>query len=62
MNYPDIDPVLFQIGPLAIRWYGLMYLIGFACAYFLLRHRASRSDVWSRRDVEDLVFYPVVTS
>ncbi|MEF1219158.1 prolipoprotein diacylglyceryl transferase, partial [Photobacterium damselae] len=32
LTFPQIDPVLVQIGPLAIRWYGLMYLIGFAFA------------------------------
>ncbi len=38
--YPDIDPVIFEVGPLAVRWYGLMYVIGFAIAWGLGRHRA----------------------
>ena len=29
MIYPDFDPVALQLGPLAIRWYGLTYLAGF---------------------------------
>lgn len=29
LQFPNIDPVLFSIGPLAVRWYGLMYLVGF---------------------------------
>ncbi len=33
--FHDIDPILIQIGPLAIHWYGLMYLCGFAAAYWL---------------------------
>ncbi|MBF0645102.1 prolipoprotein diacylglyceryl transferase [Desulfuromonas acetoxidans] len=37
MTYPDIDPVAIEIGPLAIRWYGLMYLAGFICAYAMIR-------------------------
>nr|WP_316347006.1 prolipoprotein diacylglyceryl transferase [Desulfuromonas acetoxidans] len=37
MTYPDIDPVAIEIGPLAIRWYGLMYLAGFICAYVMIR-------------------------
>jgi len=36
MTYPDIDPVAIQIGPLAVRWYGLMYLAGFICAYAMI--------------------------
>ena len=33
--HPNIDPVAFSIGPLAVRWYGLMYLAGFAAAWWL---------------------------
>lgn len=29
IGYPEIDPVFFRIGPLAFRWYGLMYILGF---------------------------------
>jgi len=32
MIYPQIDPVAIQLGPLAIHWYGLMYLFGFLAA------------------------------
>ena len=32
IDYPTFDPVIFSIGPLAIRWYGLMYVLGFAGA------------------------------
>ncbi len=35
--YPHINPVIVKIGPLAIRWYGVMYLIGFMSTYFLVR-------------------------
>ena len=27
--YPDIDPIIFSIGVVKIRWYGLMYVAGF---------------------------------
>ena len=42
--YPEIDPVAVAIGPLKIRWYGLMYLVGFAIAWFLARRRAGQPD------------------
>ena len=37
--FPEIDPVIFQIGPLAVRWYGLMYVLGFLASYFLVRRQ-----------------------
>ncbi len=39
LSLPDIDPVIFQLGPLQIRWYGMMYVLGFAASYFLVRHQ-----------------------
>lgn len=39
LPYPDIDPVLFRLGPLQVRWYGLMYVLGFVAAYHLVRHQ-----------------------
>lgn len=35
--YPSINPVLFRLGPLSVRWYGMAYLAGFIAAYILLR-------------------------
>jgi phosphatidylglycerol:prolipoprotein diacylglycerol transferase len=40
--YPDIDPVIVHLGPLQIRWYGLMYVLGFIATYLLVRHQISR--------------------
>jgi phosphatidylglycerol---prolipoprotein diacylglyceryl transferase len=37
--YPAIDPEIVRIGPIAVRWYGLMYLIGFASSYILVIRR-----------------------
>ena len=37
--HPNFDPVALSLGPLAIRWYGLMYLVGFASFYWLGRRR-----------------------
>jgi len=61
MKYPDIDPVLIHIGPLQVRWYGLMYVIGFLVSYFLIKHQEkSRPIGLSPRLVQDLIFYLVV--
>ena len=42
LSYPAIDPVLLSLGPLQLRWYGLMYVIGFAGAYLLVARQAKR--------------------
>ena len=58
MVFPDFDPVALYVGPLVIRWYGLMYLIGFATAWWLGRYRARRADaVISPQQMDDLLFY-----
>jgi len=58
MLYPEIDPNLLQLGPVTIKWYGLMYLFGFAAAWWLGRRRASRpSSGWDPGQMEDLIFY-----
>jgi phosphatidylglycerol---prolipoprotein diacylglyceryl transferase len=57
LTHPDIDPVAFSLGPLAVRWYGLMYLAGFAAAWWLGRTRiaAERAPV-TRGQFDDLLF------
>lgn len=59
MQYPLIDPVLVQLGPFALRWYGLMYVFAFGVMYLLGRRRAGAGTGWSVQDVSDLVFYGV---
>ena len=58
LNYPEIDPVLFSIGFIKIRWYGLMYVVGFQAAWLLARRRAGMP--WSPvkpEQVDDMIFY-----
>ncbi len=54
--FANIDPVIFAIGPLAVRWYGMMYLVGFIAAYFLAKQRLARTN-WSVDDLGDLLFW-----
>ncbi len=59
--HPDFNPIAFSIGPLAVRWYGLMYLVGFVL--FMLLGRLRTKDAWrgmSKQDVDDLLFYGVL--
>ena len=58
LTYPDIDPIIFALGPLKVRWYGLMYVIGFLLAWWLARRRAEKSwSVIKPEQVDDLLFY-----
>ncbi len=59
MIYPQIDPVALSLGPLQVHWYGLMYLFGFAGAWWLGRVRAERYG-WTAEQVEDLLFYGAI--
>jgi phosphatidylglycerol:prolipoprotein diacylglycerol transferase len=49
--YPDISPVAFTVGPLQVRWYGLMYLVGFVVGYWILRRLAARGDTRFRGEL-----------
>jgi phosphatidylglycerol:prolipoprotein diacylglycerol transferase len=62
LTHPSFDPVALQIGPLAIRWYGLMYLVGFATAYGLgrLRIAAGKSARVTVQALDDLLFFGVL--
>ena len=56
--FSQIDPVAFSLGPLSVRWYGLMYLFGFAFAMWLAGRRADAPNSgWTRNEVSDLLFY-----
>ena len=55
LSFPDFDPVLLYIGPFAIRWYGLMYLLGFLSAWILGRRRAVRNGVFAVQEFEDIL-------
>lgn len=61
LHHPDFNPVALQIGPVAVHWYGLMYLFGFAMVWVLGRHRIKKGDTdLSTRNLEDLIFYCVL--
>lgn len=58
LSYPNIDPVAFSLGPVAVHWYGIMYLIGFLAAWLLLRYRCRVFELsWSKEQLADLIFY-----
>jgi phosphatidylglycerol:prolipoprotein diacylglycerol transferase len=60
--HPNFDPVAFSIGPLSVRWYGLMYLVGFGMAYLLGRYRIKRgmSGRVTVEILDDVLFFGVL--
>ena len=61
LQYPGFNPIAIEIGPLKVHWYGIMYLIGFAGAWWLARVRAARpGSTWKPGDVDDLIFYDML--
>jgi phosphatidylglycerol:prolipoprotein diacylglycerol transferase len=62
LTHPNFDPIAMQLGPLAVRWYGLMYLIAFALVLILGRMRI-RNQPWlaiTARDLDDMLFFGVL--
>lgn len=56
--HPQFDPVAFSLGPLSVRWYGLMYLVAFVQFIWLGRRRIrSRPSILTVEQLDDLLFY-----
>lgn len=59
--YPSIEPEIVHIGPLAIRWYGVMYLIGFTASYFLVKKQVIKRGLPLSSDfLESLYTYIIL--
>jgi phosphatidylglycerol---prolipoprotein diacylglyceryl transferase len=58
ISYPEINPDIIRIGPLAVRWYGVMYLMGFTAAYFLVRYQLkTRKISINTQDIDSLFLF-----
>ncbi len=55
LTFPRFDPVIVSVGPLAVRWYGLMYLLGFISAWLLGRWRAKKSGAFTVQEFDDIL-------
>lgn len=61
MFYHDINPVLLEVGPLQVRYYGLFWAIGFVIAYFLIYYLAKKKELsLTKDDVSDLLVYEII--
>ncbi|EKE01826.1 MAG: hypothetical protein ACD_21C00040G0002 [uncultured bacterium] len=58
LTYPHIEKIALQIGPIKIYWYGIMYLLGFALAWWLAKIRARKLNYnWDSEIISDFIFY-----
>jgi phosphatidylglycerol---prolipoprotein diacylglyceryl transferase len=63
LPFPAINPVLIQLGPLAIRWYGLSYIVGLILGWALIRRILVADSLWrgaprpSAASIDDLLVY-----
>ena len=64
LPYPAFDKIAFEIGPfgdfgpLKVHWYGIMYLVAFAAAWWLARVRAKKpGSTWKPVDIDDFMFF-----
>ncbi len=46
LPYPAIDPVAFSIGPVAVRWYGIAYVVGILAAWQIAERLVARERLW----------------
>jgi phosphatidylglycerol:prolipoprotein diacylglycerol transferase len=57
----NIDPILIELGPIRVGWYGLMYVFGFVASYLLVRYQMKRKDFgMTRPEVENFFFYLIL--
>lgn len=67
LNFPAIDPVAFEIGPVAVKWYGLAYLTGLVLGWLYIRRLLSEPRLWmdgrapfAVERVDDLLLYMTI--
>lgn len=60
--HPGFDPIAVSIGPVAIRWYGLMYVVAFGLVWWLgrMRIKANPNGMWKPQDLDDAMFYGIL--
>ena len=58
LSFPDISPIMFSIGPLAIRWYSMAYLVGIVVGWLLVNRNVRINKLGlEKTQIEDLMFY-----
>ena len=46
LPYPHIDPVLLKVGPFAIRWYAISYIVGILLSWWMILRALRNPLLW----------------
>ena len=58
LPFPEINPNILEIGPIKIRWYGLMYILGFLASYFLITRQKKSLEIGLRgQTLQNLILF-----
>jgi phosphatidylglycerol:prolipoprotein diacylglycerol transferase len=64
INYPNIDPILIEVGPLAIRWYSLAYICGILIGFYYILSLIKKTTLWgnqspplSQENIDDFLLW-----
>jgi len=66
MPYPQIDPIAFSIGPVAVHWYGIAYVVGIMLGWFYARRLIETPRLWAgevpatRAQLDDFLVWAAV--
>ncbi len=57
-DFPNISPIIFSVGPVAIRWYSMAYLVGIVLGWVLINRNVKKNNLGlSKENIEDFMFY-----
>lgn len=60
LQFPQISPYIFELGPVKPTWYGMMYVVGFGLGYWAARYRARHDPRWPVALISDLLTYIMI--
>ncbi|WP_026480995.1 prolipoprotein diacylglyceryl transferase [Ahrensia sp. 13_GOM-1096m] len=66
LTFPNLDPILFQIGPIAIRWYSLSYIVGIVLGWLYAKSIVRNNRLWGRQspitdvDMDDFMLWATI--
>ncbi len=66
MPFPEIDPIIFSVGPFAVRWYALAYIIGLLGGWWYVRYLCAKPLWWGKtpipqlQNIDDLILWVAI--
>lgn len=67
LPFPNLDPIIFSIGPIDVRWYGLSYVLGILLGWYYAKFLITKNALWSgdkapmtQKDIDDFVLWAAI--